>query len=111
MNAGAARGSLSGDASGAVADLGLLIPILSALVISGGLHSSTALVGVGALYIVAGAYFGVPIPVQPIKAAAAIVIARNLPIAELSAAGLTLGIILIALAATGATRALARVFT
>lgn len=100
-----------GDASGAVADLGLLIPIAAALIVENGLDAGTVLVGAGALYVGAGMYFKVPVPVQPIKAAAAIAIARDLPPATIGAAGLLLGFILVTLSATGAARFLVRVFT
>lgn len=99
-----------GDASGSVADLGVLAPIAGALILRNGLDAGTVLVGVGLLYLVAGFYFRVPVPVQPIKAAAAIAIARELPPETIGAAGLMLGIVLMILAATGAARALARVF-
>lgn len=105
-----ARSAL-GDASGAVADLGVLLPLLAALVLNNGLDVSTALVGVGALYVAAGVIFRVPVPVQPIKAAAAIVIAQHLDVEVLAAAGLCLGVLLLVLAATGAADLLARVFT
>jgi hypothetical protein len=104
------RGVL-GDASGGVADLGVLLPLLAALVLTNGLDISTALVGVGALYVAAALVFRVPVPVQPIKAAAAIVIAQKLPIEVLAAAGLCLGVILLVLAATGAAELLSRLFT
>jgi SulP family sulfate permease len=100
-----------GDASGAVADLGILIPIAAALIVKNGLDAGTVLVGAGALYVAAGLYFRVPVPVQPIKAAAAIAIARNLPPATLGAAGLLLGLILVILSLTGAARFLSRIFT
>lgn len=100
-----------GDASGAVADLGVLLPLLAALVLSSGLDVSTALIGVGTLYILAGLVFRVPVPVQPVKAAAAIVIAQQLDVQVLAAAGLCLGVLLLVLAATGAADRLARVFT
>ncbi|MFN2615421.1 MAG: putative sulfate/molybdate transporter [Actinomycetota bacterium] len=102
--------TLAGDASGAVADLGVLIPLASALVLKNGFDAGTVFVGVGALSLLSGLYFGVPFPVQPIKAAAAITIARGLAPATLSAAGLVLGAILLVLAATGGARALARMF-
>lgn len=100
-----------GDASGAVADLGVLLPLLAALVLGNGLDVSTALVGVGALYIAAALVFRVPVPVQPIKAAIAIAIAQHLDAVVLAAAGLSLGVLLLVLAATGAAELLARVFT
>ncbi len=109
-----ARGRVSGligDASGAVADLGVLIPIATALIVKNGLDASTVLAGAGALYVVAGLYFKVPVPVQPIKAAAAIAIARDLPPATIAAAGILLGLILLTLSTTGAARPVARFFT
>ena len=98
------------DASGSVADLGVLAPIAVALILGNGLDAGTVLVGAGGLYLVAGLYFRVPVPVQPIKAAAAIAIARGLSPETIGAAGIALGILLVILAATGAARALARVF-
>ena len=102
---------LIGDASGAVADLGVLIPIATALIVKNGLDAGTVLVGAGALYLAAGLYFKVPVPVQPIKAAAAIAIARDLSPATIAAAGFLLGGILVVLSTTGAARFLMRVFT
>ena len=103
--------ALLGDASGSVADLGVLLPLLAALVLHNGLDVSTALVGVGALYVAAGLVFRVPVPVQPIKAAAAIAIAQHLDVSVLAAAGLCLGVLLLVLAATGAADLLSRIFT
>lgn len=100
-----------GDASGGVADVGVLLPLLAALVLTNGLDISTALVGVGTLYVAAALVFRVPVPVQPIKAAAAIVIAQELPVEVLAAAGICLGLLLLLLAATGAADLLSRVFT
>ena len=103
--------SLVRDASGAVADLGVLLPIAAALIVRNGLDAGTVLVGAGLLYLAAGSYFRVPFPVQPIKAAAAIAIARHLAPETLAAAGLCLGVILLVLAVTGLASALSRIFT
>jgi sulfate permease, SulP family len=100
-----------GDASGAVADLGVFLPIATALIVKNGLDAGTVLVGAGALYIAAGLYFKVPVPVQPIKAAAAIAIARDLSPATIGAAGFLLGVILLTLSATRAAQFLSRIFT
>ncbi len=104
------RPQLVGDVAGSVADFGVLLPIVATLVLTGGFDAGTVLVGVGALYVVAGWVFGVPVPVQPIKAAAAITIARGLPPEQLASAGLILGLILVALSLTGLTSRLAGVF-
>ena len=99
------------DVSGSVADFGVLLPIAAALIVTNGLDAATVLVGVGTLYLAAGLYFRVPVPVQPIKAAAAIAIARELPPETIGAAAMTLGAVLVVLGATGATRFITRAFS
>ena len=100
----------AGDASGAVADLGILVPIVAALVLKNGLDAGTVLVGLGAFYVVAGAVFRVPVPVQPVKAAAAIALARHLPPATIAAAAVLLGATLAVLGTTGGAALVSRVF-
>lgn len=104
------RGRFLGDLSGALADLGILIPIVTALVLIAGIDPGTVFIGVGALYLGAGHYFRVPMPVQPVKAAAAIVIANGLPATQLAAAGIVLGLVLLVVALTGLADQLARAF-
>ena len=99
------------DASASVADAGVLVPIVVALIIGNGLDAGTVLVCAGALYLVAGLYFRVPVPVQPIKAAAAIAIARDLPVETIAAAGVVLGFALVVLSVTGMTALISRLFT
>jgi len=102
--------SLLLDASGAVADLGVLIPIAAALVILNGFDAGTILIGVGALYLIAGVYFRVPVPVQPIKAASAIAIAAGLAPPHLAAAAVLIGIILMVIGLTDSTRFVTAIF-
>ena len=99
------------DASGSLADLGVLLPISAALILGNGLDAGTVLVGVGTLYLAAGLYFRVPVPVQPIKAAAAIAIARGLPAETIGAAGIALGVVLLLLGVTGLSRVVGRAFS
>lgn len=110
MTLGSRSRSLLSEASGSVADLGIFVPIAAALVLNNGLDPATVLVFAGALYVAAGLYFGVPVPVQPIKAAAAIAIARDLPPESIAAAGMTLGVIMVVVGITGAAAFLNRVF-
>lgn len=98
------------DASASVADLGVLAPIAIALMIGNGFDAGTILVGAGALYLAAGLYFRVPVPVQPIKAAAAIAIALRIPAETLALAGVLLGLALVLIAATGASKLLVKAF-
>lgn len=87
--------------AGALGDIGIFVPIVAALVTFNGVNATLALLVAGLLYIAAGLYFKIPVPVQPLKAVAAIAIASGVGPAVLSAAGIWMGAILILLAATG----------
>lgn len=100
-----------GDLSGAVGDLGILIPLVAALVVVNGLRPGPVLIGAGLLAIAAGAIFRIPWPVQPLKALAAIAIAQGLTADVIHAGGLLVGVCLVLLTATGLTRRGAELFT
>jgi MFS superfamily sulfate permease-like transporter len=87
--------------SGAFADLGLLIPLEAALIAVNGLNPTSTLLGVGIFYIAAGWYFGLPMPVQPLKALAAIAIARELAPDVIAAGALLMTVSLAFLAVIG----------
>lgn len=94
--------------SGSLGDLGLFIPLVVAVVLQVRLDLGIVLVAAGAMNVIAGWVFRQPIPVQPMKAIAAVAITEGLTGGELSAAGLLLGAILLALALTGAVDLLRR---
>ncbi|MFQ5867380.1 MAG: putative sulfate/molybdate transporter [bacterium] len=96
--------------AGALGDLGTLIPIFIALVAINGLNPTVILLLVGLLYISCGLYYNLPIPVQPLKAVAAIAIASGLSASVISAAGILMGIILLFLAISGLANFLVRIF-
>ncbi|HVL32562.1 MAG TPA: putative sulfate/molybdate transporter, partial [Actinomycetota bacterium] len=98
------------EAGASVADLGTLLPITAALVLSNGIDTGAALGVAGALFVLSGAYYGVPMPVQPIKAAAAIAIATGASAEVIAAAGVLLGAVLLVLGMTRAAAWLHRVF-
>lgn len=97
--------------SGAFGDLGLLIPVVAALVIKNGFDGTSVLLVFGAAYILSALYYRLPMPVQPLKAMAAIIIAQGLGVEVVSAAGLLMAALLLTLAATGAIGPLSRLFT
>lgn len=74
--------------SGAFADLGVLIPLEAALVAINGLNPTSTLLGIGVIYIAAGWYFRLPMPVQPLKALCAIAIAREMTPQSIAAGAL-----------------------
>ncbi|MFP5257163.1 MAG: putative sulfate/molybdate transporter [Acidimicrobiia bacterium] len=101
----------SGDLSGAVADLGVLVPLVGALVLVSGLDPGPVLLGVGLLLLASGLGFGIPFPVQPLKALTALAVAQQLDPDVIHSAGLQIGLVLVGLALTGTADLLARVFT
>lgn len=101
----------SGDLSGVVADLGVLVPMVAALVLVNGLHPAPVLVAAGVLVVASGVGFGIPWPVQPLKALTALAVAQGLSPETIHSAGLQIGLILLVLGGTGLADRLARIFT
>jgi SulP family sulfate permease len=95
---------------GALGDLGTLLPLMVALILINGLNATLVLVGVGLLYILSGLYFRIPMPVQPLKAVAAISIALGLSASVIGAAGLIMGFILLILSLTNLISVVTRLF-
>ncbi len=95
---------------GALGDLGTLLPLIMALVLINGLNPTSVLVGVGMFFIVSGIYFRLPMPVQPLKAVAAIAISLGLSASVISAAGLLMGAILLLLSLTNLITVVVKLF-
>ena len=74
--------------SGSLGDLGTLLPLMTALVIGNSISLPSTLLFTGAANILTGVAFGLPLPVQPMKAIAAVAIARKFSMEENAAAGL-----------------------
>ena len=87
--------------SGAFGDIGILLPLSAALITINGLNPTLIFLFAGILYITAGFYFRVPVPVQPLKAVAIIAISLELSPLQISASGLLIGTILLIFAFTG----------
>src|SRR5690606_34229098 len=62
------------EASGALADLGTLLPLLLGCIAVGGVAMLPAVLGFAVFYVATGLYYRLPIPVQPMKAVAAVVL-------------------------------------
>jgi sulfate permease, SulP family len=83
--------------AGAVADVGVLVPIAVALIVSNGLSATAVLLPAGLLYVAAAFVYELPIPVQPLKAFGAIAIAKGLGSDEIAAGALLMGIVFVLL--------------
>lgn len=93
--------SRSRELSGALADLGVLVPIAVALIVKNGLSPTAVLLPAGLLYLVVAGVYRLPVPVQPLKALGAIAIAQGLGSDEIAAAALLMGAIFVVLGSTG----------
>ena len=96
--------------SGAVADVGVLVPIAVALIVGNGLSATAVLLPAGLLYLAAAAVYRLPVPVQPLKAFGAIAIAKGLGSDEIAAGALLMGVIFIVLGRFGLLDLAARGF-
>lgn len=95
--------------AGAFGDIGTDLPILVALVASCDLDAASVFVCFGALQIATGLLYGIPMPVQPLKAMATIMLAERLSAGTLAGAGLVIGVVMLLLTVTGLLDWLARV--
>lgn len=95
--------------AGAFGDMGTDVPLLIGMTLAAGLDGTSVLVMFGAMQILTGLAYRLPMPVQPLKAMAAIVIAQQASAATLYGAGLAIGLIMLLLTATGLLDWLARV--
>ncbi|KAK2432515.1 molybdate transporter [Trifolium repens] len=95
--------SLLSELSGAVGDLGTYIPIVIALSLVNNLDLTTTLIFTSLYNILTGFFFGLPMPVQPMKSIAAVAISESPPltIPQISAAGLSVAAVLLFLGTTG----------
>jgi len=100
---------LVAEVSGACGDLGTFIPHVIGAITVAGLAPAGVLVGFGAFFVASGAFYGLPMAVQPMKAISAVLVTGQVGPGEVAAAGMLLGVILLALAATGSIGWLARV--
>ena len=88
----------------------MFVPIAVALVVSNGLSATAVLLPAGLLYVAVAFVYGLPIPVQPLKAFGAIAIAKGLGSDEIAAGALLAGAIFVVLGRTGALDLAARAF-
>jgi SulP family sulfate permease len=100
-----------GEVAGAVADLGVMVPLATALILVNGLDAGSVLVCAGLLVVGAGLVFRVPFPVQPLKALTAVAVAQQLAPGVIHAAGLEIAGFLLLLSVHHVADAIARVFT
>lgn len=89
------------EASGSVADLGVLIPIAVALIVGNGLSPTAVLLPAGLLYLAVAWAYRAPVAVQPLKAFGAAAIAVGAGADVIAAGSLLMGVTFLLLGWTG----------
>jgi SulP family sulfate permease len=95
--------------AGSLGDLGTLLPIAVGMILVNGLDACGLFFSIGLFFIATGLYFGVTVPVQPMKVIGAYGIAMGLTASQVAAAGLLIAVFLLLIGATGMITLLARV--
>jgi hypothetical protein len=96
--------------AGAVADVGVLVPIAVVLIVANGLSATAVVLPAGLLYLTAALVYRLPIPVQPLKAFGAIAIARGLGADVIACGALLMGVIFLSLGRSGLVDRVAKAF-
>ncbi len=64
--------------SGALADLGVMLPLILALISLNGMDATATFVGIGVAYMLTALAYRLPVPVQPLKSVSAVALALGL---------------------------------
>jgi SulP family sulfate permease len=88
--------------AGALGDLGTILPLGIGMIVINGLDPLALFACVGLYYIFSGMYFGVTMPVEPMKVIGAYAIATGIAAPQIFAASLINGLFLLLVGATGA---------
>ncbi len=90
------------EVAGSLGDLGTLLPIAIAMVLLNGLSPTGVFFSIGMYYIISGLYFGLTVPVQPMKVIGAYAIATAMAPEQILASCLLMGVFLLIVGLTGA---------
>jgi len=95
--------------AGAFGDIGTDLPLVVGVALAADLDGTSVLVMFGLMQILTGLRYRIPMPVQPLKAMAAIVIAQKVGGSVLYGAGFAIGVTMLLLSLSGLIDWLARV--
>ena len=86
---------------GSLGDLGTLLPLTLGMIGVVGMAPAPVIAGFAVFYIATALYYRLPIPVQPMKAVAAVLLTAGMTPAGLAVSGVMIGLILLVLGLTG----------
>lgn len=96
------------EAAGSFGDIGTDFPLIVGMILACKLDTSSALVMFGLMQVTTGLIYGIPMPVQPLKVMAVLMITQKLTGNILYGAGFAIGIVMMILTVTGLLQWLAK---
>ena len=97
-----------GEVSGALGDLGTFLPHIIGAITVVGMSPAGIFISFGLFYALAGGFYGLPIAVQPMKAASAAVLIKPMAPGAVAGAGLVIGAFFLIAGASGLVGRIAR---
>jgi hypothetical protein len=97
------------EVAGAFGDIGTDLPLIVGMILAAGLHSASVLVMFGVMQYMTALRYRMPMPVQPLKAVAVLVITQKVAPEVLYGGALAVGIVMLILTISGGITWLARV--
>lgn len=97
--------------SGSFGDLGTFLPIACGLISLNGVNGAALFFTAGALYIISGLYFRLPVPVQPLKATSALAMAVGASASSISLVCFFMAGALLVIKFLNVDKLMARLFT
>ncbi len=88
--------------AGSLGDLGTLLPLAIGMIMINGLNPSGLFLAIGLFFIFSGLYYGITVPVQPMKVIGAYAIATAMSPSQIAASGALIGLFLLVIGGTGA---------
>lgn len=96
------------EVSGSFGDIGTDFPLIAGMILAGGLDAASVLTMFGAMQLLSGLLYGLPMPAQPLKAVAVLVIAGGVTPEVLYGGGLAIGLAMLLLTLLGLVERLDR---
>ena len=94
--------------AGSVGDAGTTLPLIMGMICCAGLDSASVFIMFGLMQVLTGLAYGLPMPVQPLKAMVVLVITQKMTGDTLFGAGLAIGAMMLVLTVSGALGRLAQ---
>lgn len=99
------------EVAGSLGDLATFLPLAVGLITVNGVNATSLFLSAGLLYIGAGLYYGIPIPVQPLKATSAVAIAMAVRPEAISVASFWMGVLFVSVSLFNVNGLFGKIFT